>query len=618
MNNDKLKSFPIVFTDKNGKWESAEIYWYGTSPRYSVTELTKEEYDRLLNAKIIEKDSDEEDYEEKYAVQISSENATGYISGTTELEFNPTTTKIINGNGDNGFYEAQIQVEKNISGSEDTVIDKDAEFIFKITVYKDEQSGKSRDKNNILYDIPAKAVKAGQVLNSGVIKWEHGAPTPYYVVEELGPDGNPLEEGETIKSSSKVIYTFKGFGDSKYPSEGELKENEDDKDARKEAGVSDVISLSIKATNEIKDRTTTFQVQKSVIFNKIYESKANQSFSVEMKLYGTYKINGATINTEKGDSPWTETTSLSNGQTYTSPSITFWGDNPPTVVVTERKPEYWGTPKYSNNGDTGLVLQEDSAYNKVVITNSIGHKIDLTIDLAGVVWEEFIAKEKNVPTSTPDGINKNEKGVEGVEVYIYENGTKMSTIPGNSYDPEIKLPIITGPDGTWKAGGLKALPNCGKYSVEFVYDGQTYEPTKAFEPGGSAGAYIGSTPGGRNAYKDSSLAIEIADERDEVNNRIQEIYGKSAITGSGFTMGEINGSNGKVGVTYQTEIDEEMEGEKVLSSKLQTVDTNGVAFDVFKAKASTENAGLRFPVDDCYQLDYVTSKLRHRRSNSRI
>ena len=310
---------------------------------------------------------------------------------------------------------------------------------------------------------------------------------------------------------------------------------------------------------------------------------------------------------EVGDYTYEKEISLTNGTSFAA-EVTWFGEEAPTITVEEKITEDmenmgWNTPQYSNNGDKGVKLLEESddpsILTAITITNKINIQMDLTMELGGRVWEDDKLDKtgKNTEESKANGtIDAEEKGIDGVEVYVYEAGTKkLAQTHRDEYDSGITYPIITSGGGYWKATGLQVNV---KYDVVFVYDGQTYEPTKAV----SAKDYIAS-PDSYVDPKEHSLAVDI--DRQEVNDRIQEIYGNKPIDGNGNTVGKVNGTMGEQNVFYEsTEANDGIRKKIRVQSKVTTTDENGIAFPVFKATASTSGNGLTFPVKDNYSLKY--------------
>ena len=124
----------------------------------------------------------------------------------------------------------------------------------------------------------------------------------------------------------------------------------------------------------------------------------------------------------------------------------------------------------------------------------------------------------------------------------------------------------------------------------FVYDGQTYEPTKFLVTGnGDAQNYRNATTKGRDAYANDSMAIDI--NREEVNSRIAEVEGGTPIDGYGETIGTAVATDGtKNDLHYKSGKVTSLQEPTRRVSELQTKTSEGLVYDVFKAKAGTKAA----------------------------
>ena len=557
--------------DDSGVWTSKEIKWNGEAPRYTVDEIESDK-----------------------AELVSSENTTGVIednsiSTATAVFVNEPNTVPDDDSG-------KLQITKTMTGNG---ISEDELFEFRVTIQKD---GEKASPFTI-------KIHAGETWTSDTVLWKEGEPAPTYTVEEIN-----IPEGSKFSSMTTTNGTVNGN-----VATGSLDGN---------------TNVEINAINELEEKHGSFSVAKKVIFNKLINSALSQSFEVKIRISGTFAGNfdGQDVNIVNGTYELTK--NLKDGEAYVSPELTWWGDNAPTITVEETQKEGWDRPDYSNNADTGVVLTEGER-TIIVITNRIQVDLDLTMDLGGIVWED-IAQDpngKNTKDSKPNGIvDGSEEGLDGVEVYVYrvasQNGREMkrelAVAHGNIYNSGMAYPVITSDGGKWKVTGLnvtgftEAEKAAGysseagwsiKYDVEFVYDGQTYEPTTllSYDDGdkyssATAETYANMNPSDRlKTFGNSSLALDY--NRQEVNDRIREIYGKTVINGMGETIGTVNGSEGSKDVYYNASVPSS-ENSRV-KSELQTTDESGIAYDLFKTKARTSVAGLQFPVDNYYRLEYV-------------
>ncbi len=552
--------FNVDGLDNNGTWTSEDISWYGDAPTYIVEEI-----------------------ENDVSNLVSMQNNVGIIKSD-----NTVIAKFINEGKPVGGH---LKVTKTIVGNG---IPIDEKFRFKVTI---KQNGK--DLTNYI------SIKANETWTSDYIRWYDGDQVPTYTVEEIElPEGAEFVEIRGESSSGKVA-------------SGSLLKNKD---------------ATVVATNRLQEKKGRFSVGKKVIFNKLIDTATTQIFTMDIKIIGTFKVEGRSVN----NSSYSITTELKADETYTSPEITWYGDNAPVITVTERVKEGWDKPVYSNNGDTGAKMLENQTLG-ITVTNRINVEIDLMMNLAGKVWEDEPQdpESKNTPDSVPNGlIDGSEKGLDGVEVYVYrvitQNGREidrsLAVAHSDVYNSGMQNPVITSGGGNWQISGLSVTgftqaeksrgysTNSGckvKYDVEFVYDGQTYEPTKvlSYKSGngysvGSVQDYVGENPSNRvSKYGNSSFALDF--DREQVNDRIREIYGKTPIDGSGNTISTINGSEGAKDVYYKASVPAN-ENTRI-ESILQTTKESGIAYDLYKAKARTSTAGLEFPVDSSYKLEYTNT-----------
>ena len=438
---------------------------------------------------------------------------------------------------DQGYLQITKQIENGVT--------TDNEYTFKITV-----DG---------YEPYIVKIKANQTYKSDVFKWDVASGAPKYKVEEID-----LPEGSSVVRIDNA--------------EGTLSAN---------------ATVNVVAINREDEKNGNFKVTKEIIADeKLLDGLALPSFDLTITISGTFEMNGESV----VNSTRVINTSLQGGQTYTSPNIKWWGNNAPTVSVVENNiPTGWKNIGISNNG------AEITDGLEIVVTNRLETLtiIDLTISLAGDVWEDKAQEpdSKNTEESVPNGkIDGNEEGIGGVEVYIYNGDGGLATV----YDDgvEISQPIITTDNGHWEAPSLKMQK--GTYDVEFVYDGQTYEPTKFLATSnGDAGAYKGASTSGRDAWANDSMALDY--DRQDVNSRVQEVKGKTPIDGNGNTTGAVVGSRGEQAINYEM-ASSSINGNQRIASKVVTTNANGTALDVFKAKARTSTGGLTYPFDNKIHL----------------
>jgi hypothetical protein len=479
-----------------------------------------------------------EELESDKADNISVINA----AGTIKEGASATVATFIN---EPKLTSGYLQITKSIaSASSNGSAYLDKEFTFNVTIGSDTFVVK---------------LKPGQTYKSDKYTWFVTEEAPSYSIEEVSDSA--VEKCEIDKQSGKL------------QANGE--------------------TVQVSAVNYIKEHEGNFSVKKVIVADeKLLDGLAMPSFTITMKISGTFQMDGETIT----DGTKTITTTLQKDGVYTSPTIKWWGDEAPVVdVVEENIPTGWKNIGISNNG---AELSEGTT--EIVVTNRLDTLtiIDLTMSLAGDVWEDepLNKDDKNTENSVANGImDSTEKGVQGVEVYIYDNNGSLATILDENGE-ELTQPIITAESGHWYVPGVRVLKG-GTYDVEFVYDGQTYEPTTALVTG-DAGSFKSASTSGRDAWAKDSMALDT--NRDEVNNRIQSVNGNLAIDGNGDTVGTASGASGDYDLFYEGTYNT---GTNRIDSKLQTTNNNGLVYDVFKTKARTSAAGLTFPFDSKIHLE---------------
>lgn len=420
------------------------------------------------------------------------------------------------------------------------------------------------------------SIGADETYISQEYKWFATEEAPKYKVEEINlPKGVKLVE---IKNAEGVI------------SEGE--------------------PITVEAINQYEEHRGKFILRKEIVEDKTNPATP-QTFEFDITVTGQFTFPGQESTTSE---IWTEHTSITGEGTYESPEFIWYGDEAPVVNVTEKDisqdGEGWILEGISNNN---VALSENETI-EITVTNRYEPLviIDLTFKMAGTVWNDRpLTNDKNMEGSTPNGkLDQGEIGVDGVEVYIYNTETgELATIYSDRSKNEIQQPIITANGGKWEAPRVP-VPKTGSYDVRFMYDGQTYEPTKPLVTGSAEDFRAGSNTGtsGRAKYLNDSMAVDV--NRDEVNARLTEIKGKSPIDGSGNTVGTAVGANGEATILYEKSSGE---NENRTTSKVITINRkNGRVIDLYKAEARTSAVGLTYPFDKKMHLedfDIVPSEL---------
>ena len=126
--------------------------------------------------------------------------------------------------------------------------------------------------------------------------------------------------------------------------------------------------------------------------------------------------------------------------------------------------------------------------------------IDLTTSLGGFVWVDEETGKEDVANGIYD---KTEKRVPNIIVKLYDAAD-------NKFVAETK----TNANGEYKFEGLNAFH---KYYVEFIYNGQYYEPTTYTSP------YDKTNGWGRGNWQNNSNATDKIAEREAFNNKFASI-----------------------------------------------------------------------------------------------
>ena len=557
--------------DTVAKSSPIDVTWYGeVAPTYIV-----------------------EEQESDVAKVVSMHNETGSVKKGTEV--------VATFKNDRKKVGGRFELEKEFVGVDGNIsIDKVFHFDVTLTFYNSNKGKVEESTTTIRVDL-----KGGEKYTSDYYEWNASEKAPTYVVEEIDEPGfeSDIENPSGSLSSEETV--------------------------------------KVIAKNKPIDKTGTFKITKEIVPNKfIIDSAGEYTFSFRIRIDGTFKMKDEPIHyKENGYYEYEASITVPKGELefdYTSPPITWWGEKAPTVTVEEIElPKGWkqvGSP--SNNGAS---LKENEEI-EIISTNELPAypEIDLTIELAGKVWEDEKQEEgKNTLESRPNGqIDDGELAIQGVEVYVYRialdsDNKEVHRMLANGCDDNLKAtltyPIITNSSGEWKAQGIELSAmteeekNAGgervRFDVEFVYDGQTYEPTTflakegydstglAAYIEGKAEDYMEADLSERDEYWwNKSMAKETETEREEVNDRIQKINGNTSINGKGETIGTVSGNESENNVNYLADVSNTSSTSK-LRSQLMTTDENGRVYDVFKAKASTLAGELSYPFDEHMHLE---------------
>lgn len=561
-NNDKLTFVQKV--NGGNSWTSGVFTWGAISaPRYTVEEKESDEYECT-----------------------SMINNTGYLVGIPveeEPEDGPVVTATFTNKG-KLTESANLKVTKILQPGQTS----DKSFKFDITI-----AGQTTTVE----------LKAGETYTSDSYTWYVTDPAPAFTVKEYSEDGTKLISINDNAGNTGTV-------------------NPDGKGGQISGALISGTSVNVVATNSIDEKDGRFKVKKQIVTDEKYvDGVKDKEFNITAVVTGNFMV-GDNKEPVNGSKEFYFT--LKADETWESPKITWYGDNAPTVTVSENLSgdDYkgWKNIGISNNGVTlsnGL---------EIVVTNEyqIITRLDLTVELAGDVWEDVPQKDsKNDPDSVPNGrMDSKETGIDGVEVYIYKAGTNQSelaTIYKDGLDALQSQPLITSNNGHWDAFRVNISDENDEFEVVFKYDGQTYESTELLALSDTSlqslisnasgerkslyqkynsitdaekiGLFRGTiSKSARNKYANTSMAKDT--NRNEVDSRIREIYGDKVIDPLGNTIGKVNGSTGVNNIYYSSNVTSLGDQTRV-ESKVKTTDNDGVALDLYKATASTGT--LTFP-----------------------
>ncbi len=260
--------------------------------------------------------------------------------------------------------------------------------------------------------------------------------------------------------------------------------------------------------------------------------------------------------------------------------------------------------------------------------------IRLTIPMAGEVWIDQVPDKKH-PDFKEGSKEAGDLGYKNAEVYIYKvyknkSGKIVKRVLADIYDAnnnkKLSQPIYTDANGKYTIPNINVpgyeVRKDGKpvdegipyltegrydisYDVEFKFDGQHYEASKALvTSNGDANAYIKADKAGKKAYEKDSMASENATERDQYNNKFKEVYGGNAIDQNGNTVGYSAGGEKVLTLDYTSEEFALPNNEnKRRLSTLTVLDKNDHIIEQYKMRATTGNTGLLYPVDNKISVD---------------
>ena len=445
-------------------------------------------------------------------------------------------------------------------------------------------------------DTFTKTLKAGQSWKED-FSWEYGTKAPDYEVIEIDiPDGWKQVEIKNAK--------------------GTLGSNQ---------------TVNVTAINEAeKEKSAIIKIHKETISDdKEGVDENNDVFTFVTKISGTFEMGGESI--VKGTK--VITSKLKTGDTVTLDKITWKGDDPTYTVTETELPDGWKLKEITNNNGT----LKDEKTVEVNCTNEYGIRVeyDLTMEMAGKVWEDVALKpeDKNTEYSKPNGkYDANiESGIPKVEVVIWKkcydaSGNEIVSLRKYATGYEegsnsvIDFPLYTSEDGLWVAprmsvpGLTDEEKNAGAvkadYDVEFAYDGQTYKPTD-FLKSGTAEQFKKATNKQKDQYKFDSMAFEVAEERQAFDNKFETITGDKPIDDNGITEGySLNANGERTDLLYESGKSISLVGgsdRKI--SNLKTTDSEGYIREQYKMKSRTSTGDLTYPFDDKVHLESINKTI---------
>ena len=581
---------------------SKSFVWYGDkTPTYEIIELDTEDSARYPNAYITP--------------------AKGTLNGgTSQLE-----VLAMNNHIDNQEHVGFLTVEKALLEGQVTA----DTFDFRVTV-----NGVSNvEGGKVSFDVYD--VRAGEKIGPYGFVWK-GDTAPTYTVEEIN-----VKDAEA--KVSKIEATVVG-ADGKSRAAGKQA-------GRKIEGnlVADgTADIHVKFTNDMTKHSGGLRIEKDIEttekISKETLASEGAKFDVEVVIKGTFVHNGKTYqNTTEvikkslpEDGKWA----------FDISDIVWYGDSAPTYTVKETNmPKGWRLKgiTYSDIADKAATEGHSLIDGKTVSAKIINELpslliIDLTFSMAGIVWVDEPLDNKNADAyyGEANGVyDEGETLKENTEVTVYKvvydkSGKEVSREVAKAYkdtsNNEIAFPIITKSDGKWQVPRIN-VPSASeeqqkngytaRYDVEFVYDGQTYEPTEFLSyqiKGDTRTKNTGSNAEKAKAYINAKTSVKDRYARDSMalateanaNRVITSVAGKSEINANGDSTGTVTLADGTTAdVNYHAE---NAGAEYPVQSGLITTNKDGLVQDIFRATARTSVEGLTVPFDvDGYDGSVLTN-----------
>lgn len=567
------------------KWTSKEYTWSGdVAPTYEISEIETED-------------------SKKYTPSITPSKGT--------LDGSGADVKVNALNSENGM--SYLTVEKALQEGQVTA----DTFDFKITVdgVKNTENGKTEFK--------VLGVKAGEKMGPYGFEWKDSNVAPTYTVEEININSNEAKVGiieETANGTSRVEKNTNKIT-------GQLVKGE-------------TSNVDVKFTNDMTEHKGGIKVVKDIEtsekISKETLEKDGTKFDIEVVIEGTFIHDGKTY--ENTTEVITKTLPDNGSWNFEISDVKWFGSKAPTFTVTEKNlPTGWRCKSinYSDVENESTASEGHNLMDGKTITATVTNElpsetiIDLTFSMAGLVWIDDTLDEKNAADdgyySAPNGVyDEGEALKENAEVTVYrvvydgsgkEAYRTVATAYKDTNNNEVAFPIITKSDGKWNVPRIsvpavseeeKEKGYSASYDVEFVYDGQTYEPTEFLSYQVSkdgtkkknegtnaekAQTYRNAKTSVKDKYAKDSMALEVSNNA----KKITEVSGKTQMNANGDTTGIVTLSDGTQSeITYSS--DNAGSGYPTIS-KVNTTNNNGAVLDIFKAAARTSAGNLTFPFD---------------------
>ncbi len=547
-----------------------------------------------------------------------------------------------------------IKVTKKLTGDEaDLAENIGKEYHFNVDVYE------SRTSDKLLKSFSNQIIKANETWTSGKIEWNSFDEEPYFKIEEIDEKNYTIE----VDNNSYGKNTrFKVNALKKEDGEETLEVTPDSKDTTEVAIVNNVTKKPNKTNIELEKVCVSDKsgIPDDVTFNVRVDITSDTYFSYDEDGDGTsllyknytrkYKVRVTNADPDRPGRMNTEWSWKVGGRTYTKngnailEGIEWYDGNgtskAPVVTVTESQHSqesngWWVIDGISNKQYT----LSNGVTVKSTINNrfSLGASQELLMDIGGYAWIDNPSGDKG--SDTEDGIRDiggRDNPYQNVEVYVRRMSNNELLQLYDINGGLVEQPIHTDAAGEWSAkvqlahlGDLKK----NEFYVQFVYDGQTYEPTKSLIPKTNSSGYRANANdyykaaksdniADKETYIDSSHAIDIANtysnkvqynsSRDQFNAKFSNIIGDKVIDGMGKTIGKAIGEGGEYELEYTSNANDvyartvdaetgEVKSMKQIdrvTSTLVTTNVDGTIKEQYKMSATTKELGLSFPVDD--------------------